>query len=58
MKVTKRYLSIVLLFVAGLMITLSINEMLPKALSYKHNKFIYIGLLIGIILVLFNHFLF
>lgn len=50
-------ISVVLLFVAGLMITLSINEMLPKALSYKNNKYIYFGLLIGIILVIINHFL-
>lgn len=51
-------ISIVLLFVAGIMITLSINEMLPKAISYKENKYIYIGLLLGIILILFNHFIF
>ncbi|MBE6156750.1 MAG: zinc transporter ZupT [Firmicutes bacterium] len=59
----KRYvndlmISIVLLFVAGIMITLAINEMLPKALSYKEDKFIYLGLLLGIILILFNHFAF
>ncbi|MBQ8902532.1 MAG: ZIP family metal transporter, partial [Bacilli bacterium] len=51
-------ISIVLLFVAGIMITLSINEMLPKALSYKENKFIYLGLIIGVILILLNHFIF
>lgn len=51
-------ISIVLLFVAGIMITLSINEMLPKALSYKENNFIYFGLIIGIILILINHFIF
>ena len=51
-------ISIVLLFVAGIMITLSINEMLPKALSYKENKFIYLGLIIGVILILMNHFIF
>lgn len=50
-------ISIILLFVAGLMVTLAINEMLPKALSYKNNKYIYIGLFTGIILVLLNHFL-
>ncbi len=50
-------ISIILLFVAGLMITLAINEMLPKALSYKNNNYIYIGLFTGIILVLLNHFL-
>jgi len=56
--VTDLMLSIVLLLVAGIMITLSINEMLPKALSYKENKFMYIGFIIGIILIVFNHFLF
>lgn len=56
--ITNTMISIVLLFVAGIMITLSINEMLPKALSYKENKFIYLGLLLGIILILINHFLF
>jgi len=59
----KKYISnylidIVLLFVAGIMITLSIHEMLPKALSYKENKNIYLGMLLGTILILINHFLF
>lgn len=49
-------ISIILLFVASLMITLAINEMLPKALSYKNNKYIYLGQFIGIILVLLTHF--
>ncbi len=56
--ITNLMISIVLLFVAGIMITLSIHEMLPKALSYKENKFIYLGLAIGILLILINHFLF
>lgn len=56
--VTDLMISIVLLFVAGIMITLSINEMLPKALSYKEDKYIYIGLFSGIILILINHFVF
>ena len=38
--ITNTMISIVLLFVAGIMITLSIEEMLPKALSYKENKHI------------------
>lgn len=55
----KRYvsdvmISIVLLIVAGLMITLSIQEMLPKALRYKEDKYIYIGLAIGTVLVIIN----
>ncbi len=47
-------ISIVLIVVAGLMITLSIQEMLPKALKYKENKYIYLGLLIGTVLVIIN----
>lgn len=54
--ITEGMISIVLLFVAGLMITLAINEMLPKSLSYKENKFLYLGLLMGIILIVINHF--
>lgn len=49
-------ISIILLFVAGLMISLSINEMLPKAISYKYHKYIYYGLLFGVFLVVINHF--
>ena len=47
-------ISIVLIVVAGLMITLSIQEILPKALKYKENKYIYFGLLFGFILVIAN----
>lgn len=47
-------ISIVLIIVASLMITLSIQEILPKALKYKQNKYIYIGLLFGFILVIIN----
>ena len=56
--VTDLMISIVLLFVAGIMITLAIHEMLPKALKYKENKYIYLGLYLGIILILINHFIF
>ena len=48
-------ISIILIFVAGLMITLAIHEMYPKAMSYKCNKCIYIGLVLGIILIIINH---
>jgi ZIP family zinc transporter len=47
-------LSVTLLLVAGIMITLSIQEMLPKALKYHKNKYIYIGLVIGTILIIIN----
>ena len=56
--VTDLMISIVLLFVAGIMITLAIHEMLPKTLKYKEIKYIYIGLFMGIALILVNHFVF
>lgn len=52
--VSELMISIVLIVVAGLMITLSIQEMLPKALQYKENKSIWIGLGVGVGLVLLN----
>ena len=52
--VSELMISIVLIVVAGLMITLSIQEMLPRALKYKENKWIYLGLVIGTILVIIN----
>ena len=55
--ITDLMLNITLLIVAGIMITISIHEMLPKALSYNKDKYIYIGLLIGIILIIINHFI-
>ena len=41
------FLSFVLLFVAGLMISLSINDMLKEALSYNKLKYMYIGILLS-----------
>lgn len=52
--VSELMISIVLIVVAGLMITLSIQEMLPRALKYKENKWIYLGLITGTILVIVN----
>lgn len=56
--ITDLMISIVLLFVSGIMITLAIHEMLPKALAYKEHKYLYLGLILGIILILINHFFF
>ena len=56
--VTDLMLSIVLLLVAGIMITLSIHEMFPKAKSYNENNYLYVGLFLGIILIVINHFVF
>ena len=55
--ITEIMISIVLLFVAGIMITLAIEEMLPKAISYKQYKYIYIGLISGLIIIMINHFI-
>lgn len=41
------FLGFVLLFVAGLMISLSLNDMLKEAISYNKNKYILIGILLS-----------
>ncbi len=53
--ITDELISIVLLFVAGIMITLSINNLLGQALKYKQNKFILLGLIGGAGVILLNH---
>lgn len=55
--VTNSLISIVLLFVAGIMITLSIQKLFPEALKYKENKFIWYGLGVGVAFILLNHFI-
>lgn len=50
--VTKEIISIVLLFVAGIMIALSINKLLPTALEYKCNKYISLGIVIGVLFLI------
>lgn len=50
-------LSIVLILVAGIMITLSINELLPESIKYNKNKYIIYGLVVGVVLVIINHFI-
>lgn len=52
--VSELMISIVLVVVAGLMITLSIQEMLPASLKYKENKYVYLGLILGTLLVIIN----
>lgn len=56
--INDRLISITLIFVAGIMITLAIEEMLPE--TNKYNKHIQniIGLISGLILVLINLFVF
>lgn len=50
-------ISIVLLVVAGIMITLSIEEMFPASKKYNCDKNLSIGLIVGVVLVLLTHFI-
>ena len=56
--ITQTMISFILIFVAGIMITLAIHELLPKALDYHENKYILIGSGVGILLLLVNLFIF
>ena len=56
--ITNTFISIILLLVAGIMITISIEEIYPEIKKYKENKWFYIGIFIGIVLLLINHFCF
>lgn len=52
--VTDLLISIVLVVVAGLMITLSIEEMLPTVLKYNEKKSILKGIILGVIIVVLS----
>ncbi len=56
--ITNSMIGFILLFVAGLMITLSIHDLFPKAQKYHEDTWIYIGLISGIIILMINHFVF
>ncbi len=56
--ITDVMISFILIFVAGIMITLAIHELLPKSLEYHENSYILIGGGVGVILLLINHFVF
>ena len=51
-------ISYVLIIVAGIMITISINELYPEAIKYNESKQIKLGMLLGVVIILINHFLF
>lgn len=57
--ILKRYISnemisMFLVLVAGIMITLSIEKILPEALNYKQKKAMYLGFFIGITIVIIS----
>lgn len=54
--ITNELISIILLLVAGIMITISIEEIYPETLKYKENKSIIKGLLLGTFLIILNNF--
>ena len=50
-------LAILLIIVAGLMITLAIEKMFPEVKKYNYNKQIFLGLIMGVIISLLSIFL-
>jgi len=53
--ISNSLISIILIFVAGLMIDLSLNDILKEALSYKKGKQIIIGIIFAIILFIITN---
>lgn len=56
--ITTNLINLILIFIAGIMITLAINELLPEALKYKKNKAIIGGLITGVIITILSHVIF
>lgn len=56
--ITDTFISMILLLVGGIMITLAIKVIYPKARKYNLNKYLYLGLFVGTILILINYFCF
>lgn len=56
--ITDTFISMILLLVGGIMITLAIEVIYPKARKYNLNKYLYFGLLVGTVLILINYFCF
>ena len=56
--ITDTFISMILLLVGGIMITLAIEVIYPKARKYNLNKYLYLGLFVGTTLILINYFCF
>ena len=54
--ITTSMLDIIFIVVAGIMVSLAINEILKESIKYsnKNNKYIYVGFAIGIIFFLIS----
>lgn len=56
--ITNTLISIILILVGGIMITLAIEVILPKAKNYNLKLYMYLGLILGTILILINWIIF
>lgn len=56
--ITDSLISLILILVAGIMITISIEDIYPEVKKYRENKFFYLGITLGFLLILINHFCF
>lgn len=56
--ITDTFISVILLLVAGIMVTISIEEIYPEIRKYKEHKLFYLGIFTGIVLLVVNHFCF
>ncbi len=52
--ITNSFISIILLFTSGIMITLSIDVIYPKAQNYNLPKYLFLGIILGILVILIN----
>lgn len=56
--ITDNFISLILILVGGIMITLAIEVILPKAQEYNYKWHLRLGLIIGFLLVIFNYLMF
>lgn len=56
--INDRIMGFLFSIIAGIMIHISIYELIPTSLSYKNNKSTYIFILIGSLFMIINHFIF
>lgn len=56
--ITDSLISLILILVAGIMITISIEDIYPEVKKYRENNFFYLGITLGFLLILINHFCF
>ena len=52
--ITNEMIGYILVFVSGIMVSISIDDILPEAMSYNLKKPIYIGIVVGILIIILN----